>query len=192
MEKFSFKNGQENALEIQKKALEIKEQKGENGKLRGDDYRLADTVLDSRVEMSEGKKRLLALEKEGEYVFHGSADVIDILEPRQAYNNGKKDGQEAVFATPYVDVAIFRSLTVGITSRFGINGYELQYSVDGKLYRDADKKIGRVYVFKKEDFRDFKGTECRCYESVSPLEVVEVGISDLPDNVKIVSNEKNI
>lgn len=177
-------------MDIQKKALEIQEQKGEIGRLNGDDYRLADAVLDSRAEMSSGKKRLLALEKEGKYVFHGSAHFIDVLEPRQAHNNGEKDGQTAVFATPYADVAIFRSLTGGLTSRFGIGEDKLQYSVDGKLYKDADKKIGRVYVLDREKFKDFKGTECRSYEDVFPLEVIEVGIGDLSDDVKIMSTEK--
>ena len=66
--------------------------------------------------MSENKTRLLALEKNGNFVFHGSPKDIVALEPRQAHNINKetkkmeKDGEPAVFATSYAEIAIFRSL----------------------------------------------------------------------------------
>ncbi len=91
-------------------------------------------------QVGNSREKLLSLEKEGKYVFHGSPDIIKTLEPRQAYNQNKetgvmeKDGEPAVFATPYADVAIFRALinAKGIsgesTSSFGINGEQLHFS----------------------------------------------------------------
>lgn len=72
---------------------------------------------ESKVEqIVKGREKLLALEKEGKFVFHGSPDVINVLEPRQAYNRNDETGtmekhdEPAVFATPYAEVAIFRAL----------------------------------------------------------------------------------
>ena len=64
----------------------------------------------------KNREKLLWLEKEGKYVFHGSPYDISVLEPRQGHNineeTGKieKDDEPAVFAIFYVDVAIFRAL----------------------------------------------------------------------------------
>ncbi len=57
------------------------------------------------LEKPKGRQKLLLLEKEERFVFHGSTnqDVIHILEPRQAYgaseenNQWEKDGYPAVF-----------------------------------------------------------------------------------------------
>jgi hypothetical protein len=61
-------------------------------------------------QISKNKERLLVLEREGKYVFHGSQESLDILKPQQAkkYDNGSKantnDKKPAVFATPYVEI----------------------------------------------------------------------------------------
>lgn len=115
--------------------------------------------------IGENKEKLLQLEKEGKYYFHGSPDVIGILVPQQAYNHNEetgkmeKDGEPAVFATPYADVAIFRALvnTKGVsgesTSSFGINGEQLYFSATKNLLESAKDKIGRVYVLDKLKLR---------------------------------------
>ena len=89
--------------------------------------------LPSSEQMSENKKHLLELEQSGNFVFHGSPVMIESLTPRQAYKSNKEtgmmdaDGNPAVFATPFAEVAIFRSLINGdyvaseSTSRFGLN-----------------------------------------------------------------------
>ncbi len=149
---------------------------------------------------NEGKnrERLLLLEKEGKYVFHGSPDTITVLEPRQAYNRSKetgnmeKDGEPAVFATPYADVAIFRALTDtrGVkgesTSQFGIDGDKLHFSATKNILEATRTKIGRVYVLDKQKFQDFKGMQCRSSETNEPIEVIEVTIDDLPQNIETI------
>lgn len=154
-----------------------------------------------RIEQ-EGKnrERLLLLEKEGKYVFHGSPENIDILKPRQTYyrsketGNTEKDGKPAVFATQYADVAIFRALinAKGVsgessTSRFGINEDTLNFSATRNLLIKAtEKKVGKVYVLDKREFQDFDGIQCRSLEAVEPIEVVEVSIDDLPKDIEII------
>lgn len=152
----------------------------------------------SKIEQTSGnKERLLALEKQEKFVFHGSPYAIDDLEPRQGYNYNEKTGQKekdgnpAVFSTPFIDVAIFRALinTEGVTgksmSKFGIEGERLHFSATKNLVDQAKKKIGKIYVLDKLKFKDFEGTECRSEEKVIPIEVFEVTAEDLPENIKI-------
>jgi len=148
----------------------------------------------------EGKnrERLLSLEKEGKYVFHGSPDTVEVLEPRQAYNRSKetgnmeKDGEPAVFATPYADVAIFRALinAKGIsgesTSQFGIDEDKLHFSATKNLLEAARGKIGKVYVLDKQKFQDFEGMQCRSSETNEPIEVIEVTVDDLSQNIEMI------
>lgn len=148
----------------------------------------------------EGKNRekLLLLEKEGKYVFHGSPDLITVLEPRQAYNhnqeNGEmeKDGKPAVFATPFADVAIFRALTDAkdlngdSSSQFGMEGDTLHFSATENILEHAKVKVGNVYVLDKNNFKNFQGTQCRSSEINQPIEVIEVTFDDLPQNIEIL------
>lgn len=148
----------------------------------------------------EGKnrERLLLLEKEGKYVFHGSPDSITVLEPRQAYNynqeNGEmeKDSEPAVFATPFADVAIFRALTDArdvnedSSSQFGMEGDTLHFSATENLLEHAKAKVGKVYVLDKNNFKNFEGTQCRSSEINQPIEVIEVTFNDLPQNIEIL------
>jgi len=152
----------------------------------------------SQEQSSENKEKLLTFEKSGDYVFHGSADILESLEPRQAYNRNeetgemKKDGDPSVFATPYAEVAIFRALTIGqyvsgkATSEFGINEGLLYFSSSRNLLERAKSKTGKVYVLKNKDFIDTRGMECISHKTVLPHEVVEVHFNDLPQNIKIV------
>lgn len=148
----------------------------------------------------EGKnrERLLSLEKEGKYVFHGSPDNIAVLEPQQAYNRSKetgnmeKDGEPAVFATQYADVAIFRALTDtrGVsgesTSQFGIDGDKLHFSATKNILEAAKTKVGKVYVLDKQKFQDFEGMQCRSSEIIEPIKVIEVTFEDLPQNIETI------
>ena len=148
----------------------------------------------------EGKnrERLLSLEKEGKYVFHGSPKRITILKPRQAYNyskeaeNMEKDGEPAVFATPYADVAIFRALTDtrGVRgnsrSQFEMDSDKLHFSATKNILEAAKTKVGLVYVLDKHKFQDFEGMQCRSLETNKPIEVIEVTVDDLPQNIQII------
>lgn len=155
--------------------------------------------LDEPKEPSEGRKRLEALEKEGKYVFHGALIDIQSLEPKQGYNQNKetgemvKDGDPAVFATPYSDVAIFRSL-INSENVQGNSTSEWGMADDGKIFfratqnlLDAAKnKTGKIYVLDKKYFGEVKGTEARSEKNVIPDEVIEVYFVDLPKNIEII------
>lgn len=146
----------------------------------------------------EGRKKLLALEKDGKYVFHGSPDVIYTLEPRQAYNinqetgQEEKDGNPAVFATPNADVAIFRALISGrnvsedLESKFGMNERGMHFSATQNLLDSAKDKMAKVYVLDKSKFTNFEGTQCRSEESIVPIQVVEITAEDLPENIEVI------
>lgn len=152
--------------------------------------------LNERIGTSRGK--LLAMEKEGKFVFHGSTEIVGVLEPNQATNNNEetgvveKDGEPAVFATPYADVAIFRALinTKGAagdsTSRFGIDGKRLHFSATDNLLEQANNKKGMVYVLNKNQFKNFEGTQCRSSNKIIPIEAVEVTAEDLPENIDLI------
>ena len=108
----------------------------------------------------------------------------------------KKDGEPAVFATPFADVAIFRALVnaKGVygesRSRFGMEGENPYFSATKKLLLKAKEKIGKIYVLDKKNFTDFKGTECRNHQALAPVEIIEVKFEDLPGNIKILPDEK--
>ncbi|MFZ2975200.1 MAG: hypothetical protein WA055_01045 [Candidatus Moraniibacteriota bacterium] len=146
----------------------------------------------------KNREKLLALEKEGTYVFHGSPNIIEILEPRQAAGHNEEtdeweeDGTPAVFASPYADCAIFRALIYGedLDNEMGINGDQLHFIADKELIARAKGKVGKVYVLDKSKFEpnSFRGMDCRSEEKIVPLDVVEVTIKDLPENIEIINN----
>lgn len=149
--------------------------------------------------VSKNRERLLLIEKEGKYVFHGSPDTIKVLEPRQAYNRNKengimeKDGEPAVFATPYADVAVFRALTDarGVrgesTSQFWMDDDGLHFSATKNILEAAKTKVGKIYILDKQMFHDFEGMQCRSSQTNVPIEVVEVTVDDLPQNIKTIN-----
>jgi hypothetical protein len=159
-------------------------------------------------------EKLKQLEEAGEHLFHGSPDgTLEVLEPRQSTHTPDLskpeetilDGEPAVSATPYADIATFRSLINGNnipfdhSSGFGVNAKgekNFQVSSPSVLEAIRDKK-GYVYVFNKNEFKPFSrhgeikegNMEWRAHKPVSPVDVVEVGHEDLPplDMIKISS-----
>lgn len=154
--------------------------------------------IGERTEIGKNRARLLALEKTDRFVFHGSPDIISVMEPRQAYyydletHEKTEDGKPAIFATPNADVAIFRALITektlaeDSTSSFGVNDGVIHFSATQNLLDHTRGKLGRVYVFDKSKFHTFEGIQCRSEEKIIPVEVVEVGAEDLPDNIDVV------
>jgi hypothetical protein len=149
-------------------------------------------------QIGKNREKLLALENEGRYVFHGSMEEIDILEPRQAEKQNNEtgemesDGDLAVFATPHADTAIFRSLinakdvTGDSSSGFGMGDDGLHFSTTQNLLDAAKMKKGKVYVLDKEQFSEVEGTQCRSFETVTPIDVIEVDFNDLPPSIKLI------
>jgi hypothetical protein len=148
-------------------------------------------------EMSLEKEKLLALEKEGKYVFHGSAVKIGKLEPRQPEIFNTKEqkteahGEPGVSATPFAEVAIFRAIVN--KQNFPSIKYASSFGLDrggSKLIFDASKEVlerlksgdykGYVYVLDKESFGKFSSIEWRSGEAAAPIEIIEVSSRDLP------------
>jgi hypothetical protein len=116
------------------------------------------------------------------------------------------DGNPAVSATPYADLAIFRAIINGKniqlthTSGFGTNADgTLEFRVSSEeVLENAEGKDGYVYVFHKKDFepynRDGKADEdsmeWRSYKMVKPIEVIKVHSEDLPKKDSIEITER--
>ena len=155
--------------------------------------------------LGKNREKLLALEKEGKYVFHGSPAIIDTLAPKQALNKNQETGEmephgePAVCATKHADLAIFRALTnftddIGPSSvSFGTdeNG-KPQFSASSNVLELAKIKTGHVYILNKKGFDLLieGGTEFRSLEAVTPIEVMEVTFEDMPKNIQIINGEK--
>ena len=161
-----------------------------------------------------GRERLEALEKTGEYLFHGSPSAnIEEFEPRQAHDydeqtkEAKPDGPPAVFAAPEADTAIFRALvngahlvdkTRGHMSRMGVvteNGQKNLHFAANKNSLDGARLPGTkgcVYVFRRSDFtrreEPGKQSEWVSFVPVSPIETITVKPADLPDDIEFLED----
>ena len=153
----------------------------------------------TKMKIEKGKEKLLALEKEGIYVFHGSPELLEELEPRQpkTYDYNLKqivnDGKLAVAATPFVEIAIFRAIInrkVEVEkgrcwSRFSSDDGKLEFETTPEVIELAKKVKGYVYVFKKEDFERYNSMEWRSAHKVKPVLIFEVNFEDLPTDIKL-------
>lgn len=157
---------------------------------------------------SISKTELKKLEESGEFVFHGSALKLSVLEPRQAYTRSKtekkmvKDGEPAVAATPYANIAIFRAIINSENvpgkhwSNFGVaiqNGTVLfQFGATKDTIERAMGKKGYVHVFYRKGFLPKNGhqkeMDWRCGTKVKPIRAIEVTSDDLPENIKIIED----
>jgi len=151
-------------------------------------YEEVDIIVRQKT-ASPNKLKLLKLEKQKSYVFHGSINKIDILEPRQAFNNWEADWKPAVFATEIIDIAIFRSLInrhrwdiIGTSeSKFWIRDWKTYFSLTKNLLEQAKDKIWYIHVLDRKDFSHFEKIECKSYNSITPIEIITVTVDDLPD-----------
>ena len=147
-----------------------------------------------------GKQKLVSLEKEDKYVFHGSGFLIKEFEPQQAYNYIKgrniADGEPAVFASTFSDYTIFMALINEVNCP---KGYHSSSNFrDGKLTFRASKETleqltgtskGYVYVFNRNDFIKRNESEWVSYKKVKPVLVTPVTRSDfIPVIEEIIHN----
>ena len=153
-------------------------------------------TFEPKKELSETKKKLLELERSGEYVFHGSA-YEGPLELQQAYNYKKglkeKDDKPAIHASPVVDYAIMMALinkkncSKGFHSsaRLGEKGLELK--IDQKSYDQLDENsYGWIHIFDKDKFTERSLLEYISYQSITPTYVIKVKKEDLVDYLEII------
>lgn len=154
------------------------------------------------IKIEEGKEKLMELEKRGIYVFHGSTYLLGELEPRQAHTFDKdkgesiKDGESGVATTPFAEMAIFRAVIHNRLrvnnchwSRFGMGRGEerdkITYGTTSEIFEKAKEATGYVYVFKKEDFTEYKVFEWRSAKKVKPIRIFKVSFKDLPENIEL-------
>ena len=147
-----------------------------------------------------GRAALEILQQSGRYVFHGSPNRLDMLEPRQAHQHNSEtgenipDGEPAVFASENFEQAIFKGL-VSQSYNFGpgkrVSGWDgssskLHYYAQGDLLEKARLESSKAYVhvFLKGDFDYVRGSEHRAHKPVKPKFIVEVNGSDLPENIE--------
>ena len=142
------------------------------------------------MENLSGRKELEELAQTGKYVFHGSAAVVEKLEPRQAhdYTSGvkKPDYKPAVFATDRIDTAIFMALYDAAPSpkhgQFSLRNNEISFYVSPNAFDNPNLK-GVVYVLNMSDFQHLRGIEFVSEREVTPAKIVEVGVGDLPGDI---------
>lgn len=155
--------------------------------------------MEKNLEKQEsGREKLKRLESTGFYVFHGSPEPLSSLEPRQAHNHIKKengeyepvpDGDPAVFASGFSDIAIFMSIfnkknaPLGSRSGFSSDGEgNLDFRVtEDTLNQINDSSSGFVYVFNKDDFEQRNPSEFVSKKEVRPIKVIKVFKEDLPN-----------
>ncbi len=155
--------------------------------------------IENLNKIERGKESLMNLEKEGLYVFHGSTELIQELEPRQAkiWDKDKKEmiehGEPSVVATPFAEVAIFRVVISNKIkaddgkhySAFGSDGEKPYFEATPSMLKNAKNAVGYVYVFKKEDFTKLSPMEWRSNKKLKPIRTFEVYFQDLPENITL-------
>jgi len=156
------------------------------------------------LKIEEGKEKLMELEKEGIYVFHGSPYLLQELEPRQARTFDKEedemvdDGEPGVAASPFAEIAIFRAIITRDLkdkdkkhySGFGGGGSgerdKVTYRTTPEIFKKTKETSGYVYVFKKEDFVERSGIEWKSSNRVEPVKIFKVYFEDLPKDVLLL------
>jgi hypothetical protein len=137
-------------------------------------------------------KTLKELEIEQKYLFHGTGNIIEEFEPRQAYNNDLPDGKPAVFVSPFLDYAIFMAIfneencPKGYQARVnGLRSGNLTYEATKKSLDQLNESTkGYVYVFNKSDFEEKYMSEWASYKKVVPIVMFEITRKDFLPSIK--------
>lgn len=142
-----------------------------------------------------GKQKLVELENENKYVFHGSGFIIEEFEPRQAHNfiEGQQisDGERAVFTSQYADYAVFMALVnevncpKGYHSGVSFDNGELVFRATKETLKQLeDETEGYVYVFNRTDFTKRSDNEWVSHKKIKPIFVITVTRSDFLPTIK--------
>ncbi len=142
---------------------------------------------------------LLILESEGQWVFHGSEDLLpadEMFDPQQAYtfdgNIKIKDDKPAVHASPFADIAILMAL---INKKNCPAGYDSGFEYTDALHVSAsqtaldqldEKTAGYVYVFAKDNFVQRSPSQSIAYLPVLPIESIRVTKTDLSPDLEVL------
>ena len=142
------------------------------------------------------KEEILNLEKQGDFVFHGSPDKLLFLEPRQAYtlkdNQKVEDGVPAVFASTYSDIAIFMALInkenikATFKSGYGFENNKLTFKISKEVKDKLTNLKGFLYVFNKNDFQQKNQAEYVSFKTAKPIKTLEINENLLPKDIKLI------
>ncbi len=142
------------------------------------------------------KEEILNLEKQNNFVFHGSGDKLDSLEPRQAYTwkNTEKieDGEPAVFTSIYSDIAIFMALInkenikATFKSGYGFENNKLTFRFSKEVKDKLTNLKGYLYIFNKNDFQEKNIAEYVSFKTVKPIKILEIDENLLPNNINFI------
>lgn len=147
-------------------------------------------LQDIREGTLQGREALEKLAATKQFVFHGSKQKLNALEPRQAYSDNAPDGAPAVFAAGEhaVALAVFMALRGP-----GKSGFSTQSAHDGFFDLRADQAVidhmrsqnavGYVHVLSKHEFTRDTHHQWRSPEVVRPIIVVPVTARDLPEAI---------
>ncbi len=125
---------------------------------------------------------LTELRSNSQYLFHGTGSIVEEFEPRQSYNSGIPDGAPVIFASPFLDYAIFMALFSkencpnGYRARVnGLDSGNLSYKATKASIDQIDENSkGYVYVFSKSDFKEKNASEWVSHDKAVPIKRVEV------------------
>ena len=154
--------------------------------------------IKNTLEQINSRERLVELERSGKYLFHGTSEIVDVFEPRQAMNfDGEKmveDDKPGVFASAEIEIPIFRSIFSSTNMREKEGSFKTGMAdhndhVVTSANRDAIEAVrgetGFVYVLNKKDFAHRKGNEYIAYKPVKPVAVCETSYKDITEVVEI-------
>ena len=143
--------------------------------------------------------KLLFLEKQVEYVFHGSPFQLAKLEPKQAfdYRSGSqiKDGAPAVFASTLLPYAIFKALINPVNCRTCFFLSSCTYK-NGELHFAASQDTlthlnsmtrGYVHILNRSHFYQRGDNEWLRHGSVKPAAIFEVRLSDFHGDIEVLA-----
>ena len=150
--------------------------------------------------ISSTLQELMDLEKTGSYVFHGSGNAVEFFEPRQAHTviDGKKtpDGTPAVFASPFVDYAIFMALInketfpQGYYSGCSFKNGALHFRATQETLKKFNESItGYVYLFNKDDFKKRNDSEWVSHEKIKPIKMIPVSKKDFLPPISVMDDD---
>lgn len=140
------------------------------------------------------------------YLFHGSPELLEILEPQQSHDKSGNENNiaKAVFMYPVFYKCVPYALKKGFIykeeygddSWFETQNRKIDYPYAVINNRDIDEDaVGYIYVFEKNDdmIKDLNNYQYKCFHSLVPIDIVEVKMKDFIDLFEIRnSNEHNI
>jgi hypothetical protein len=146
--------------------------------------------------------RLIELEKQDQYLFHGSGLRLAKLEPRQAFttvdDKSVPDGEPGVHASQMLDYAIFMAVInrencpAGLRSSCSYEDGKLVFGATAEtLEQISDDSSGYVHVFSRSDFIQRNHTEWVSHKPVEPIEVLEVTRRDFKPEVLTIEPNRS-